>query len=496
MSLDLQSHVLSFLVFWPLLCALVVIAIPGDRDREIRAIAAFSSGVSLLVAAWLYVAFRRDVAGMQFVEKWDWIPSFNIQYFVGTDGISISLILLTALVSFIACFASMGIEKMVKGYFVLFLILQTGMMGTFASLDFFLFFVFWELMLLPMYFLIGIWGGPRREYAAIKFFLFTMAGSVLMLLGMIALYFASDRSFDMTRLAEMGANGKFVGGYWPYVWWGIFIAFIVKVPSFPLHTWLPDAHVEAPTPISVILAGVLLKMGGYGILRVCLPIFPTISRDFAFWISLLGVISILYGAFCAFAQQDFKKLVAYASVSSMGYVLLGIGSMTQVGINGAIFQMVAHGFYSSMLFLLVGVIYDRAHHRDLEGFGGLAARMPKYAGLSGLAFMTALGLPGLCLFPSEAMVLFGAFKAFPVMAIFAATAVVFTAAYFLWTMQRVFLGKFNERYHDIEDLSAREKFTLYPLAVAVVLFGFYPGPILELIAGSVRQLVGQLGLGV
>jgi NADH-quinone oxidoreductase subunit M len=270
----------------------------------------------------------------------------------------------------------------------------------------------------------------------------------------------------------------------------------VKVPSFPLHTWLPDAHVEAPTPISVILAGILLKMGGYGILRVCLPVMPQLSQHYSWWISLLGVVSIIYGAFCAFAQTDFKKLVAYASVSSMGYVMLGIGSMTQVGVNGAIFQMVAHGFYSSMLFLLVGVIYDRAHHRELEGFGGLAAKMPQYAGLSGLAFMCALGLPGLCLFISEAMVLFGSFQTYPVMAVVAATAVIFTAAYFLWTMQRVFLGKLNERYKDIEDISIREKFTLYPLAVAVVLFGFYPAPILNLISGSVQSLMSFFGQGV
>lgn len=493
MSVDLQSHVLSFLTFFPLLGAVLCILLPGKADREIKAITAVITGVNLLVAGWLYMNFDPTVSGVQFIERVDWIPMFNIQYFMGVDGISISLVLLTALVSFLATFASFGIEKQVKGYFVLYLILNTGMFGTFCALDFFLFFIFWEVMLLPMYFLIGIWGGPRREYAAIKFFLFTMGGSVLMLLGMLALYFEGGRTFDILKLIEMGSQGAFKGELWNYVWWGLFIAFIVKVPSFPFHTWLPDAHVEAPTPISVILAGVLLKMGGYGLIRFNLAIFPDISQHFSWWMALLGVISILYGGLCAMAQQDFKKLVAYASISSMGFAMLGTASMTAAGINGAIFQMVAHGFYSSMLFLIVGVIYDRAHHRDLEAFGGLAVQMPKYAGISGLAFMAALGLPGLCVFISEAMILIGSFRVFPVFTILAATSVILTAAYMLWTVQRVFLGKLNERYKDYEDLTPREAFTLYPFAICVVVFGFYPMPILNLISSSVTQLVGLFG---
>jgi len=494
MSLDLQSHVLSFLTFFPLLGAAICLVLPDRADREIKAITAAVTGINLLVAAWLFMAFDRTATGAQFIEQVDWIPMFNIQYYVGVDGISISLVLLTAFVSFLATFASFGIDKQVKGYFVLYLILNTGMFGTFCALDFFLFFIFWEVMLLPMYFLIGIWGGPRREYAAIKFFLFTMGGSVLMLLGMLALFFEGGRTFDMLKLAEMGATtARFTGPFWTWVWWGMFIAFIVKVPSFPLHTWLPDAHVEAPTPISVILAAVLLKMGGYGLIRFNLAIFPDVSQAMSWWIALLGVISILYGGLCAMAQQDFKKLVAYASVSSMGFVLLGIASMTSAGISGAIYQMVAHGFYSSMLFLIVGVIYDRAHHRDLEAFGGLAAQMPRYAGMAGLAFMCALGLPGLALFISEAMILIGAFRVFPMFTVLAALSVIVTAAYMLWTMQRVFLGKLNERYKDYEDLTPREAFTLYPFAICVVLFGFYPMPILNLISASVAQLTGLFG---
>ena len=496
MSVDLQSHVLSFLTFFPLLGAAVCLLLPGKADREIKAITAVVTGVNLLVAGWLYMNFDTTVSGVQFIERFDWIPMFNIQYFMGVDGISISLVLLTAFVSFIATFVSFGIDKQVKGYFVLYLLLNTGMFGTFCALDFFLFFIFWEVMLLPMYFLIGIWGGPRREYAAIKFFLFTMGGSVLMLLGMLALYFEGGRTFDILKLIEMGSQGAFQGPLWSWVWWGLFIAFIVKVPSFPFHTWLPDAHVEAPTPISVILAGVLLKMGGYGLIRFNLAIFPDITQQFAWYMALLGVISILYGGLCAMAQQDFKKLVAYASISSMGFAMLGTASMTAAGINGAIFQMVAHGFYSSMLFIIVGVIYDRAHHRDLEAFGGLAAQMPKYAGISGLAFMAALGLPGLCVFISEAMILIGSFRVFPAFTVLAATSVVLTAAYMLWTVQRVFLGKLNERYKDYEDLTPREAFTLYPLAICVVFFGFYPMPILNLISSSVTQLVGLFGIVV
>ena len=493
MSLDLSSHVLSFLTFFPLLGALVLLFVPSRADREIKAITAAVTGINLLVAIWLFVAFDRTVSGVQFIERTDWIPNFNIQYFMGIDGISVTLVILTALVSFLATFSSFGIEKQTKGYFVLYLILNTGMYGTFCALDFFLFFIFWEVMLLPMYFLIGIWGGSRREYAAIKFFLFTMGGSVLMLLGMLALYFAGDGTWDVLRLAQMGAEGRFQGTFWTWVWWGLFIAFIVKVPSFPVHTWLPDAHVEAPTPISVILAGILLKMGGYGIIRFNLGIFPDISLAMSWWMGLLAVISILYGGLCAMAQEDFKKLVAYSSISSMGFVLLGISSMTAAGINGAIYQMVAHGFYSSMLFMIVGVIYDRAHHRRLNDFGGLASQMPQYAGVAGVAFMTALGLPGLAVFVAEAMVLIGTFRVHPLFAVLAATSVILTAAYMLWTVQRVFLGKLNEKYKDYEDLSPREAFALYPLAVAAVIFGFYPMPIINMMSSTVSQMVGLFG---
>jgi len=495
MSLDLSSHILSFLVFWPMLGALIVLAMPSSADREIKAVATFVTGISVIASAWLYFAFRDLPTGMHFVEKWDWIPSFNIQYFLGTDGLSISLILLTALVSFIACIASFGISKMVKGYFVLFLILNTGMMGAFASLDFFLFFVFWELMLLPMYFLIGIWGGPRREYAAIKFFIFTMAGSVLMLLGMIALYFASDRSWDMTHLAELGAAGKFTGGYWPYVWWGILIAFIVKVPSVPVHTWLPDAHVEAPTAASAILAGVMLKMGTYGFLRVSLPILPAGFHGWQTIIAVLAMISIVYGAAVAFAQTDLKKLVAYSSVSHMGFAMLGIAAATTIGINGAVAVSFSHGLISGMLFLMVGMVYDRTHTRQISELSGLAGQMPVIAGLLAFASIASMGLPGLSGFVGEFLSLLGAWQSSlaPWIVLVSSLGVLLGAAYMLWMMQRVILGQPSYIIADCQDATTREVLMVTPLVVLIVAIGLNWSLLLRFCDPAARVLAKLTG---
>jgi NADH-quinone oxidoreductase subunit M len=483
-----MDHILTYMTFIPIAGMLIVLCLPSAAHNLIRWTAAMVTVPPLLLAIWLFVNFDRTQAGFQFVEHYQWIPSFNIEYFVGVDGISITMVLLTALLSFLCMFASFGIEKAVKGYFALFLLLDAAMMGVFVSLDFFLFYIFWELMLLPMYFLIGIWGGPRREYAAIKFFLYTLAGSVLMLLALLALYFTqTPHTFDMTKL--MAAHATYGHNFQIILWLALFIGFAIKIPAFPFHTWLPDAHVEAPTAISVILAGVLLKMGTYGILRINFGMFPVATAELSYYfLGALGAFNIVYGALCAMAQKDLKKLVAYSSISHMGYVMLGMASFTPQGIQGAVLQMFNHGTVTAMLFLLVGVIYDRAHHREIEGFGGLASIMPVYTGMTALAFFAALGLPGLSAFISEILVLLGAWQKYPGITAIGASAVILTAGYILWTMQRMFLGKVNEKYLSLPEISGRELFTLAPLAVIVVVLGFYPSAVLDLTSASLNSL--------
>jgi NADH-quinone oxidoreductase subunit M len=451
----------------------------------------------------MWTQYNYDLAGInnesqfQFVEHVGWIKAYNIEYFIGTDGLSFPMIWLTTLLSFLCIFASWNIDKAQKGYFSLFLLLETGMIGVFASLDFFLFYIFWEVMLLPMYFLIGIWGGPRREYAAIKFFLYTLLGSVLILLAMLALYFnvsnpeTGGHTFNMLHMMNQSLHSEWLLLFdirlWLYIF--LFIGFAIKVPVFPFHTWLPDAHVEAPTAISVILAGILLKMGVYGLIRISYPMFPDIAVYTAYVLAVLGVINILYGAFVAMAQKDFKKLVAYSSISHMGFCLLGIAVFNDAGMFGAIFQMFSHGMITAMLFLLVGVIYDRAHHREIDNFGGLGVRMPVYSGVASLAFFAAMGLPGMTGFIAEAMVFLGAFTVYRTLTIIAAFGIVITAAYVLWTIQRVFLGKLNPKYETLPEINGRELFTLVPLGILTVFLGIYPMPVLDLMRTSLNYLI-------
>lgn len=500
---------LSWMTFIPLIGMAVVLLLPRQEHHWIRWASVLATAIPLLLGVVLYLRFDRTTAAMQFVERAPWIPAFNIEYYFGIDGLSLPMVLLTVLLSFLCIFASWGIEKGVKGYFAMFLFLETGMMGVFCALDFFLFFIFWEAMLLPMYFLIGIWGGKDKVYAAIKFFLYTLFGSVLMLLVMIGMnYYCEPHTFDLLRLAELhpfaGKTIELFGYVLPMdklFWVGLFIGFAIKVPIWPFHTWLPWAHVEAPTAVSVILAGVLLKMGAYGILRMSFPILPEATQWACDGMVFLGVMNILYGAFCAMAQKDLKKLVAYSSVSHMGYVILGMASLNTTGVNGAVLQMFNHGTSTAMLFLLVGVIYDRVHHRWIvkpdgsPGFGGIASVVPVLTGIMAIAVFASLGLPGLSGFISEALVFIGAFSVpkYHGAVIVASAGILFGAAYLLWMFMRVFLGPLNEEHKNLEDMNWRERLTLTPLCVLVIVLGVYPMPVIELMRVSVAQLVSHFG---
>ncbi|MBI3184245.1 MAG: NADH-quinone oxidoreductase subunit M [Myxococcales bacterium] len=562
----MMNHLLSIIIFVPLAGAALVallFAVPMGkkaRDDAARFIALLGSAIPFAGGMYLWLAFNgAPGAPMQYSERATWIGGMGIEYFVAVDGISVSMVILSTLISFIATIGSMPwwkrkdehhdpshphfSEVKVPGYMAMLLLLQTGMSGTFAAQDMFLFFVFWEVMLLPMYFLIGIWGGPRKEYAAIKFFLFTLAGSVLLLLAIIALHYQSGdaeliaklaasnpeahgqlvarrvlvmqdgawgyllgdghfvrRTFDMVVLAKLGQAGLFdlVGPFLfgvtfaKLMWVFMFLAFAVKVPMVPFHTWLPDAHVEAPTPISVILAGILLKMGIYGMLRFNWAMLPAATVSFATPVAVFGVVNIVYAAMVCLAQRDLKKLIAYSSVSHMGFSMLGMAAMTEAGISGAVLNLFTHGLISPMLFLIVGVIYDRAHHRDIDGFGGLAKVVPEYSAVMGLAFFASLGLPGLAGFVSEFLVLNGSFRELPWHTALAATSVIVTAAYYLWTIQRMFLGSLNQKYSHLPDLNWRERFTLYPLGALVIVFGFYPNVMLSLINNDLYRLLRMM----
>jgi len=553
-----DTALLTSIIFAPALGALIVSFCNPRAEGTMRSVANAFSLLTLVLTVFAWQRFDSSIADMQMLVELPWIKTWNVNYKLGIDGISLPLVLLTGLVSFLALLASTSITKAVKGYLVLFLLLETGMLGVFLALDFFLFYVFWEVMLLPMYFLIGVWGGPRREYAAIKFFLYTLLGSVLMLIAILMLYFNSDlvalaegspvkpgtaaweqlhltpevtarvqaeagkaagearkviHTFNIQALAAIGQNttqfdGKALLGK-SVQWWAfilLFIGFAVKVPSVPVHTWLPDAHVEAPTPISMILAGVLLKMGGYGIIRICYPICPDAGYDLAWFVCTLGVVSMVYGAFAALAQKDFKRLVAYSSVSHMGYVVLGIGVWSvgagndyntaywSQGWNGAMFQMIAHGISSAGMFFMVGVVYDRVHHRNLDEFGGLFARMPVYSGMAYAIFFAGLGLPGLCGFIGEVFVTLSAWNFSHTLAVISAAVVILTAAYILWTLQRVYLGAEYRGPHEdhLHDVDARELAIAAPLVALAIFFGVYPTAILNYVTPSVDRNIDQL----
>jgi NADH-quinone oxidoreductase subunit M len=551
----------SAIVFLPAIVAMLIwIIVPRDKHDAMRWISLGATAVVFLMTAWMLLQngeegqFTAGVAEMQNTFSLPWISSFNIYYLMGTDGISFPLVVLTSFLSMLAMAASWNITKHVKAYCILYLLLETGMLGVFLALDFFLFYVFWEVMLLPMYFLIGVWGGPRREYAAIKFFLYTLFGSVLMLIAILMLYFKSDlnlltpQQLVDVRVAESLEQAQELKADWntaqaqsgystPHTfnilalqrigqlqsspfseellwgrslqWWAfllLFIGFAIKVPAVPLHTWLPDAHVEAPTPISMILAGVLLKMGGYGIIRICYPICPEGGYELAWFVCAVGVVSMVYGAFAAMAQKDFKRLVAYSSVSHMGYVVLGLGVWSAaagnqydpyywaLGMNGAMFQMIAHGISSAGMFFLVGVLYDRVHHRNLDEFGGLFSRMPVYSGIAIVIFFAGLGLPGLCGFIGEVMVTLSVWNFSQALAVISAAVVILTAGYILWTIQRVYLGPEYKGPHGdhLTAMTGREIGIAAPLVVFAIFFGVYPQAVFNYMEPSVTRSVEEL----
>jgi NADH-quinone oxidoreductase subunit M len=519
-------HLLSILIFIPLIGILLVGLIPSKYQKSYKIISAAIALFQVVLALHVYSSLEKN-AIFQFVEKYNWIQlslgnlgSLQIEYFVGMDGISAGLILLSSIVLFIASISSFEITSNLKGYHMLFNLLNLAIMGVFLSLDFFLFYVFYELMLLPLYFLIGMWGGVNREYASIKFFLYTLFGSVFMLLVMVGLYFSvtdpttGAHTFNMLHMMDpknfqldgffsptagnllLGVSARFIAFI------ALFIGFAIKVPMVPFHTWLPDAHVEAPTPISIILAGVLLKVGAYGIIRICYGIFPDAAIHYTYYVALMGMISIIYGALNALSAKDLKRLIAYSSISHMGFVLIGVASLTSEGLNGALYQLFSHGILSAMLFFLVGVLYSRVHDRELANFRGLSIQMPRYTVFVVIAFFASLGLPGMSGFIGEAFSLFGAFLSESSnglvprwMAIVSTLGILLGAGYFLWALQRMFFGqksfKLASWETDLTDLTFREYVVLIPLAIITIFLGVLPSYLFDWTNASVNVLIND-----
>ncbi|MGD0884397.1 MAG: NADH-quinone oxidoreductase subunit M [Thermodesulfovibrionales bacterium] len=489
MTTDLGYPVLSTLIFVPVIGAALLLLIDRAKETFIKWTALLVSVIVFFLSLPLFTEFNKTTPLMQFVERHLWIPTWNITYYVGIDGISVLFVLLSTLVVILCILISWNsIKTKVKEFYIAILIMEGAMIGVFTALDFFLFYLFWEAMLIPMYLLIGVWGGPNRVYAAIKFFLYTLVGSLLMLVGIIVLYFYAGKTFDILEL--MRKTYPYPMQFW--LFWAFFAAFAVKVPMFPVHTWLPDAHTEAPTAGSVILAAVLIKMGAYGFLRFSIPLFPDASKAMTVPLLVLSVIAIIYGAVVCLAQTDLKRLIAYSSVSHMGFVTLGIFALNIQGLEGGILQMINHGVITGGLFLSVGIIYDRTHSREIKDYGGLATVLPVYAAFFMVLTLASIGLPGLNGFVGEFLIILGGFTANKWVGVFAATGIIIGAAYMLWLYQRVFFMETNEKVLGLRDMDLREIITLVPMIIFIFWIGVYPDTFLSFLHPSVQHLIDRL----
>ena len=495
--------ILTTVTFLPLVGAFLILLIRDDGDitrRNIRNVALLTTVFTFVLSLFIWIGFDNSVSGFQMLESHEWLDS-GISYRMGVDGISMLFIILTTFLMPLCILASWQvIERRVKEYMIAFLILETLMIGVFCALDVVLFYVFFEAGLIPMFIIIGVWGGKRRVYASFKFFLYTLLGSVLMLIAIMAMYWqgAQNGMVSPTSIPDLINSVSGDPDFFPvqmqwWLWLAFFASFAVKMPMWPVHTWLPDAHVEAPTAGSVILAGILLKMGGYGFLRFSLPMFPLASADFAPFVFALSVVAIIYTSLVALMQEDMKKLIAYSSVAHMGYVTMGIFAMNMQGIQGGIFQMLSHGLVSGALFLCVGVVYDRTHTREIAAYGGLVNNMPKYAVVFMIFTMANVGLPGTSGFVGEFLTLLGVFQVNTWVALFATTGVILSAGYALWLYRKVIFGALEkESLKQLLDLSPREKAIIYPLVVLTIFFGLYPAPVFDATEASVNALVIQI----
>ncbi len=502
----ISTHLLTTILFFPVLAALVILFIPGDQVKAIRWTALLASLVPLGLSIWLWLGFDSTAAGFQFEEQYEWYAAINSTFHIGVDGLSLSMVLLTVLLTPLAILASFNISDKVKAYMILFLLLETGMLGVFLALDLLIFFVFWEIGLVPMYFLINQWGSANRNYASLKFFIYTMAGSLGLLLAiqMLGVLF---QTYDIVTLAERWSGleastllGLSTGTVKTVAFWAFVVAFAIKVPVWPFHTWLPDAHTEAPTAGSMILAGVLLKLGAYGFLRLVLPFYPEEAARFAGWLAFLAVMAIIFGAFGSYGQTDFKRLVAYSSINHMGFVLLGIAAAAKavgtldatIALNGAVLQMFNHGLSAAGMFFLVGVIYERTHTRDLRQFGGLFPLVPVYGTILIFTSMASLGLPGLNGFVSEFMVVRGSWAILPVFTAVAMLGLLMTGAYILKGIKQVLHGPLNEHWahgeHRLTEINIREILVMAPLMILILVIGVWPMWILDVINKAMMML--------